>query len=225
MPKLESTMDYSSFKFMKQNRQLNTKHIKRIELSLRRCDWSYAIPIIVDSDMNIIDGQHRFEALRQLNRPIYYIQVPQDDDVLLGLRLVNATQMPWTMQQYMEHYAAIGRKDYELLQTECFVHMLTPSVWLCAVQGESIQDFKDGLFVFTKQKKEKADSLITLAKLLLKGQTSVSMRILKALIHCRFNGMDLEALAKKDRQYPKFFKKKQSLHDYIMHIQELYKKG
>ncbi|MHC4891748.1 MAG: ParB N-terminal domain-containing protein [Planctomycetota bacterium] len=67
-------------------------------------------PIVVNEDMEIIDGQHRFVAAKSLKKPIYYV-------VLAGAGLpevqrLNANQKAWTLGEYASSYAKTGIIDY-----------------------------------------------------------------------------------------------------------------
>ena len=104
------TNDYSMFKYIDGNRDVNKVHLNRLKKSM---DEKYIpVPIIVNERYQIIDGQHRFESAKQLNKPIYYIAIK-------GLRLdevhrLNSNSKNWTAEAYMEGYCQLGLKDYIL---------------------------------------------------------------------------------------------------------------
>ena len=58
--RIYTTSDLNIFRIAK-NRPLSELHVKR----MMKKDISE--PIIVDSDMNVLDGQHRLEACRRAN--------------------------------------------------------------------------------------------------------------------------------------------------------------
>ena len=64
--RIYTTSDLNIFRIAK-NRPLSELHVKR----MMKKDISE--PIIVDSDMNVLDGQHRLEACRRANKPIRYV--------------------------------------------------------------------------------------------------------------------------------------------------------
>ena len=64
--------------------------------------------------MEIIDGQHRFQALKELNWPImYYV-----DDAVTGADLItiNNTQKNWGMLDYIHYYASLGNVTFKTLE-------------------------------------------------------------------------------------------------------------
>lgn len=98
--KIHTTKDYTLFLPLPGNRKIDQGHVKRIALSMK--DKDLCIPIIVNEDMRVIDGQHRLEARRQLRKTVYYI-------VLSGMgihetQLANATNKNWTMDDYLNSY-------------------------------------------------------------------------------------------------------------------------
>jgi len=65
--------EYSNFKFVDYNRNICEKNLtKLIDLNKERNRF-HLFPIVVDMSLNIIDGQHRYEASKQLNSPIHYV--------------------------------------------------------------------------------------------------------------------------------------------------------
>lgn len=63
--------DYNMFKIMKGNRKTNATNINSLVVSMG--EQQLMIPIIVNENFEIIDGQHRFNACRLLNLPIHYL--------------------------------------------------------------------------------------------------------------------------------------------------------
>ena len=61
--------NYSQFNL----NQLDESHVLRLQKALRKDPLLTFEPILVDKNMNIVDGQHRFLALSTLNKPITYM--------------------------------------------------------------------------------------------------------------------------------------------------------
>jgi hypothetical protein len=107
---VESTVDHGKFQDLTGNRVINNAHKNRLKTA-------YAVdptvakynPILINEKWEIIDGQHRFRALKELNSPIYFIQEP-------GLTLqvaqdLNAGSKPWTPKDYAESIVEVGGKN------------------------------------------------------------------------------------------------------------------
>ena len=60
--KIHKTYDYDQFADLDGNRDLNQANLNKIIESMRK--KYYSIPIIVNKNMQVIDGQHRREACR-----------------------------------------------------------------------------------------------------------------------------------------------------------------
>lgn len=105
---VKETTNYSLFKFMKGNRSVNPFNLKRITESMKvRCLFS---PILVNPDMEIIDGQHRFLAQKELNLPVYFIEVPEYG--LNEVHILNTNSSNWKREDYLSGYVDMGNRTY-----------------------------------------------------------------------------------------------------------------
>jgi hypothetical protein len=111
MPTIKMSNDYSSFVRIKGNRNLNKAHIRRFKEALSEDATSIKYnPILVNEKNEVIDGQHRFEALKALSLPVYYIQV--DELELKNAQVLNKLSKPWNPMDYARSYAELGNKNY-----------------------------------------------------------------------------------------------------------------
>lgn len=93
------------------NRSLNKSHIRKLAESINENAESLAYnPIIVNDQFQIIDGQHRFEAVKELGLPIYYV-VWEGADIEDAQRL-NASSKNWSPLDYAFSYSQQGNKNY-----------------------------------------------------------------------------------------------------------------
>ena len=68
---IQKSKDYNIFKTLTGNRELNISHKEKLKKSFKE---NYLIsPIIINEKYEIIDGQHRFNAARELGYYVYYI--------------------------------------------------------------------------------------------------------------------------------------------------------
>lgn len=101
---IQHTKNYEKFKILDTNRQINNTHLNKLILSMEK---NYIpTPAIVDKDMYIRDGQHRFMACKTLDIPFAYIITDIDDKDMINL---NQYQKSWTANDYINYYA---RKEY-----------------------------------------------------------------------------------------------------------------
>lgn len=107
---VQSTMDYSKFRLLKGNRVLNKNHIESIKSSIERNNLLPINPILVTKDLFVIDGQHRLMAATQLNVPIYYMIVENDD--MDSVHVLNSVKKVWTLNDYVASFAELGKSEY-----------------------------------------------------------------------------------------------------------------
>ena len=107
--KIHKTTDYGQFKFLKENRPINQKHVDKLVRSM--LEVYLPVPILV-VERNIIfpclvvkDGQHRLKAAEVCGYPIHYIIGKDDADITVDqIRTINETVRPWTMDDYLHSF-------------------------------------------------------------------------------------------------------------------------
>jgi len=101
---LGETKEYDKFNFREANRDLNTSNVNKIVKSIE--EIGLQCPIIVNEEYEIIDGQHRFVALRQLSRVVPYVISKrwQGDDTIAQLQ----ESRKWTALDFAESLAKRG---------------------------------------------------------------------------------------------------------------------
>ena len=102
--------DYSKFKIIKENRGIKKATVNKIVISINQFGFIPGRPVLVDKDFNIVDGQHRFFALKQLNMPIQYEII--DGDIIAKTMMLNSSQSQWLLKDYIESYASQGMFCY-----------------------------------------------------------------------------------------------------------------
>jgi len=102
------TMDYSLFKTLKGNRNINQAHLYRLTKSIGE---QYLLsPIVVNDRFEIIDGQHRFNAAKANNLPINYIVAPGYG--LREVQVLNTNSSNWRNEDYLKAYCDMGMEPY-----------------------------------------------------------------------------------------------------------------
>ena len=114
---IQATRDYEQFAYLRENRDVSQKAVSRLIKSIETEDLSYCFPILVTSGDKsfkdkfvILDGQHRFEALKALGLPIYYIITPKAicaQDIIMA----NANTKKWTRADIVKSLAKTGYQD------------------------------------------------------------------------------------------------------------------
>jgi hypothetical protein len=110
---IHSTADLSVFKILDGNRTINLANVERLVKSIEENGF-LQMPIIVNENYEVIDGQHRLMAARKLNSIIYYHKVNNYD--LNTAIVLNRNQSNWSISDYIKSYCDLGFKDYITLQ-------------------------------------------------------------------------------------------------------------
>lgn len=111
-----ASKNYKKFSMSKYNRELKPSHARNLLSKLRKHENVKIEPIIVDSDFNIVDGQHRFWALSKMKLPIPYII---DSSISVADTVeINGNQKPLSFMNYIKINVAKGNKNYESLYYE-----------------------------------------------------------------------------------------------------------
>tara|TARA_R110002153_G_scaffold2986_1_gene14125 strand:- start:717 stop:1457 length:741 start_codon:yes stop_codon:yes gene_type:complete len=115
--KIQTTTNLDQFQFDPRNRLVIQSFVKLLVESLK--EHGQLMPIIVNKDMVVADGQHRLEALRALNQtadiPVEVKYIKRDIPFHIVPEM-NANQRQWRIQDWIHYYAESGNEDYANLQ-------------------------------------------------------------------------------------------------------------
>lgn len=113
MKEVKNTKKYDMFKELKGNREVSPSRVKKIIESIKNVGYITS-PIIVNENMEVIDGQGRLKALQFLQMPVEYI-VHKGAGIEECLSM-NIHQTNWTLKDYIKSYADRGMQSYIYLQ-------------------------------------------------------------------------------------------------------------
>lgn len=166
--KIYETTDYGMFKKMLGNRDI--KGESKIVDSIQRVGLVNN-PIIVNEKYEIIDGQNRLEALKQLNLPVSFIV--QEGLGIDACRSLNIGQTNWGTEDYICSFANVGNENYRRLASlmnefqekfgiQGIIAMAKPR---CLNEGGGIPNsvIKNGEFELTQEEYETAITRLTSA--------------------------------------------------------------
>ena len=108
------TTNYDQFKFLEYNREIDQRALNKLLVSMKIHNDLHLHPIVVDDKFNIVDGQHRFHAARQLGYPIFY--VVDNSFAPEKLAMINQAQTNWSVADYINRYAAEGVGAYVVVK-------------------------------------------------------------------------------------------------------------
>lgn len=151
------TDDLEQFKVLGGNRMVKESHKQEIIRSLSSHGYIMN-PIIVNDKMEVIDGQTRLAACKELHISVYYIVSPGigiDECVVL-----NSSAKVWTLHDYVSSYAEQGNENYkrirDLMQIGCMNRTTFFAVGIFGGTGRNELAIKEGAAVCTQDTFDKA---------------------------------------------------------------------
>jgi hypothetical protein len=166
MDGIQVTTDYDQFKLLEANRDQNRGHIEALKAAFEEMgNLTRVQPILVNDQMEIIDGQHRFVATKELGESVYFTQVAG-----LGVheaRQMNILHRSWEFLDYAKSYANSGDASYRRFLDLVETYELPGGIILVYSKGSKVKgifkDFRQGNFTLTPeelaQAKERLDML------------------------------------------------------------------
>lgn len=140
--------EYDKFKKIVNNRAVDDALVNKIVSSIKRSNDLRYKPIDVNENMEVLDGQHRLEASKRLNLPVYY-QIIQDNDEGYMVRHNTATKN-WTAMDFLNYFAEQGNPHYMKLREFMSYYDLTLNAAMVWLKGHTVRRkvFDNGLFTF-----------------------------------------------------------------------------
>lgn len=163
IPQCRVTSNYSIFSFLDGNRSIKDGRVAKIKRSIEMVGYIPS-PIVVNEKFQIIDGQGRFAALKELGLPVCYIVIP-------GLSVehcvaMNINQTNWTLTDYIESYAAQGNENYlrflSLYEKHPSINVI-PAATIATGNVAQVDQtaVRSGRFTVTAERLKTADKILT----------------------------------------------------------------
>lgn len=112
--KIYKTKDLNKFKTLDYNRVINEKHVNKLRILLEKDNQLEKFPICVTPAFEVIDGQHRLAAARELKLEVFYVidEHFSESDLLS----MNSNRLNWSMLDYINYWADRKGGDYLFLK-------------------------------------------------------------------------------------------------------------
>jgi len=107
------TKDYDLFSFLEYNRK--TDHVNALIESFRERDVPNAI--LCNEKMEIIDGQNRFLARKELGLPIFFYCIENLN--IYDVAFLNSYGKNWGAKDYVDMWASLGKEEYIKIKRFC----------------------------------------------------------------------------------------------------------
>jgi len=143
---VQQTTDYSKFKFLQGNRDINKAHAQRIKDSME--NKTIISPILVNEKNEVIDGQHRLKALQELGKPVHYLKV--NGYGLDEVQILNMNSKNWTTEAFLDSYVDLGYTEYIKFQEfkDSYDFNFSAALILAAGLNIRFETFRIGKFKF-----------------------------------------------------------------------------
>jgi hypothetical protein len=112
--KILQTFNYSQFKKIKGNREINDRHVNALIKSIEE-KGLIINPAIVNEKMEIVEGQHRLAACEILNLPFYYYVVQGSG--INEVTILNQNRKNWGFTEWMNRYASYNNMEYKIYKS------------------------------------------------------------------------------------------------------------
>lgn len=198
------TKDYDKFTFVKGNR--SRKHAAKIKRSTEKVG-QLMVPILVDTDFRVLDGQGRLTAWQEMGLPIPYVVT--ESVQVSTIREINNASTTWKTDDYIDSFAEMGITDYAFLRrmVDLYAGKLPKRVIQAVLSGRmacsGTQQIKDGDFQVTRGAEEINAELEFLASLKMPTSTRGRKEYLYPVLAFCYESEDIctEALVRQWEAY------------------------
>jgi hypothetical protein len=228
---LGETKQYEKFRFLESNRGISIKKVNKFISSIKR--QGLQIPIVINEDKFIVDGQHRFLALKKLNMNIPYIVSKawksEEDTITMQ------EGSKWTALDYCKSKAVLGNKDceraLEIAELWSFDTKKKLTVITCLELLKDgghtglLMSLKDNSYRFNLKVAKKVYECLDLVKDCPIGTNLYGQKIVRTLktLYLKNNGLDEKKIVKLfSKNYVKGFTSEKDQYEYIKDLYNKY---
>lgn len=157
---LNWTRDYDQFDVFSFNREVDFSRVEKIKKAIE--ENGFLVPILVNQDNLVVDGQHRLEAAKILGCEIAYVKYPIDEEkVALVIADLNTTSRTWRTVDYLYMWNDKRKDAYVWLQSKMDEHTILFSdiyKMFAGAVGDLVavgKAFRRGTLTFTDTQKKR----------------------------------------------------------------------
>lgn len=226
------TTDYSKFKKLESNRAVLTQRKNKLIESFS--EHEIMNPIVINRNFEIIDGQGRYEAKKELALPIYYIIDPDAD--LEDCRRMNEYNSHWTIDDFINSFADEGNPNYiELRKCKQEVKQPTLRILRLANKGTKTghngekEHARAGLIKFTEDDSNKVKNVLEkandIAEALCQTKRLNDAFYVAVKVSCEFEGYDHERMLRNCKSQRSSYNQMSNLENQLKEFSRIYNHG
>lgn len=107
------TTDHSIFSYLRGNRDISKSHVKWLTSEIKKdANILRYNPLLVNEKLEVIDGQHRLEAAKIVDTPVWFII--EKGLTLKDAQALNQGSKPWSPLSYAMSHSKLGNKNYDV---------------------------------------------------------------------------------------------------------------
>ena len=232
LARVEWTKNYEQFQMLYYNRAIMENSVNKLMTSMKA--YGYLLPLLVNQDLYIVDGQHRLEAAKKLEIQVSYIRFKIEEEKLpILVAEVNTTSKNWSLTDHFNMWVSLERPVY--LYVKKIIDEYDISIkTVVSIIGYStvfLEKFKKGIIGLTDTQKEKliirCDQVKEIRELNImwadyKLSGAFTSAIVAVLRHAEYNHDKMVGQLEK---YPTLIQKSLTIAEYVMCFEMVYNKN
>ncbi len=217
------TTNYKQFKNLDGNRNIHEPQVTRLIKAIEKKNLLHQNPILVNRDMEIIDGQHRLLAAQALGIPVHY-RIEESAN-LEDTIMLNANNRKWITDDYLISYVKLLKKEYLKVQEFKDEYKLSTHLAMILLGGvgrtKLIVQFKDGTFTVDDQERaERTASMIVELRSLNRDGAWCDRDLINAVSKV-MDKIDPKIILEKMKQHNIFLTRRISTKEYMLQFEEI----
>ena len=225
---LQYSKDYDMFKLHSQNRVISKARVQKLKSEIQRKNLLDLFPVLVDRDNYILDGQHRFEACKQLGIEVAYKTTNRI--TIRDVSFINSVSAAWKGIDYIKYHAK-NNDDYKLLldiMQETGIKDYRNLTYICGHELSGMNtDFKYGHWQPTNTVIDRNRILNAVEDIKVLGFKEITMqRPLNVFLRLWHHDIIFrDRLMSQIRKYPEMLKKKLTKSEYQEMFVDIYNRN
>ncbi len=224
---VQQTSKYHLFSLLDANRPVNEGHVQKLVQQIQQNNLLHIRPIDVTPELEVIDGQHRLAAAKELGLPIYYRITEQLTEA--DIASLNTANKNWLGTDYLHFWTEKGKPAYQALtafrQRHPRISFSNAKMMVSGSTNNRAADFRDGTWQAGQlEKAEQVAQLIERIASETPFKQAADTRFVAAVYHCAANvdGFKSEQFMHKVLKQPRSLVPCATHKQYLELFQEIY---
>ena len=138
------TIEHDLFSLIPSNRPIYPVHLKRLKKLISENNKLEQNPIRVTPDGEVLDGQHRLRAAKELGVPIFYY-IDETETSIPDIAMENWAVRRWSKRDHLNYWCEQGREHYLALRDFVDKHdWMSISVAVAVCRGKQSNSYLGG---------------------------------------------------------------------------------